>query len=100
MSKTKEHEQIVAEYVTCNFQGVWATQEASGHAYRRQKLVVSSWFKHLKHFQHIFIVRSDKFFCCVDARLRPISFIRKINPRIQGRTKFSRKKHRHIGHVL
>lgn len=41
----------------------------------RQKLVVSNQFKHLKHFQHIFIVRGDKFFCCVGACLSQIAFI-------------------------
>lgn len=41
----------------------------------RQKLVLSKQFKHLKYFQHTFIVRGDKFFCCVGACFGPIALI-------------------------
>lgn len=57
------------------FSGYGQDKKHLDTTYRRQKLDMSSWFKHLKHFQHIFIVRSDKFFCCDDACLRPIYFL-------------------------
>lgn len=57
------------------FNGYGQDKKHLDMAYSRQKLVVSSQFKHLKHFQHIFIVRDDKFFCCVSASLSQIAFI-------------------------
>lgn len=82
------------------FSGYGQDNKCLDMTYRKQKLDMSGWFKHPKHFLHIFIVRSDKFFCCVDARLRPIFLIWKPNLHIQGRTKFSRRKRRPADHVL
>lgn len=57
------------------FNGYGQDKKHLDMVYSRQKLFVSRQFKHLKHLQHIFIVRGDKFFCCVGACLSPIDFM-------------------------
>ena len=57
------------------FNGYGQDKKHLDMADRRQKLVASRQFKHLKHFQHISVVRGDKFFCCAGACLSPIAFI-------------------------